>query len=45
MLEKIAEMYFDLKVKPFRIACALKINKNRVYKEVKQIKKVLISTL
>ena len=45
MLEKIAEMYFDQKVKSFKIACASKISRNKVYKEVEQIKKFLISTL
>ena len=45
MQEKIAEMYFDQKVKPFRIACALKISRNRVYIKDEQIKKILISSL
>ena len=45
MRERIEEMYFDQKVKPFIIAYVLKISRNRVYKEVEQINKVLISTL
>ena len=35
-------MYFNQKVKPFRIACVLKISRNRVYREVEQAKRDLI---
>ena len=39
---KIMEMYFNQKVKPFRIACVLKISRYRVYREVEQDKRDLI---
>ena len=38
---KIMKMYFNQK-EPFRIACVLKISRNRVYREVEQAKRNLI---